>query len=311
MKHTASGTHYRTRRATKMEPAAIFLLALFWDFLLGEPPARLHPVVWFGSIAGLLDRRWKRKGPVPDFLAGTFTTLIVVAFALALSLIPFYLPFPLNYTLTVYFLKSSFAVRSLYEHVARTVTESIEEKRKAVSMIVSRDTSALDEAHLNSAAIESLAENLNDSVVAPLVYFLLFGLPGALVYRAVNTLDAMLGYRNERYEFFGKFSARLDDLLNFVPARLTVLLYLPFGGGKVLRHYRLARFKINSDKPISAMSAVLGVWLEKPGLYRFPGRTPGNDDIKRALEFYLIVVGEWVAIVLVLLMLGAIPCLSP
>ncbi|AIU70498.1 cobalamin biosynthesis protein CobD [Thermococcus eurythermalis] len=294
-----------------MEPTAIFLLALLWDFLLGEPPAKLHPVVWFGSIAGFLDRRWKRRGPVLDFLAGAFTTLIVVAFALVLSTVPFYLPFPLNYALAVYLLKSSFAVRSLYKHVARTVTEDIEEKRKAVSMIVSRDTSTLDGAHLNSAAIESLAENLNDSVVAPLFYFLLFGLPGALVYRAVNTLDAMLGYRNERYEFFGKFPARVDDVLNFIPARLTVLLYLPLGGRKVFGHYLLARFKLNSDKPISAMSAVLDVWLEKPGLYRFPGRTPKNEDIKRALKVYLIVVGEWVAIVLILLMLEVVPCLSP
>lgn len=294
-----------------MEPTAIFLLALLWDFLLGEPPAKLHPVVWFGSIAGFLDRRCKRRGPVLDFLAGAFTTLIVVAFALVLSTVPFYLPFPLNYALAVYLLKSSFAVRSLYKHVARTVTEDIEEKRKAVSMIVSRDTSTLDGAHLNSAAIESLAENLNDSVVAPLFYFLLFGLPGALVYRAVNTLDAMLGYRNERYEFFGKFPARVDDVLNFIPARLTVLLYLPLGGRKVFGHYLLARFKLNSDKPISAMSAVLDVWLEKPGLYRFPGRTPKNEDIKRALKVYLIVVGEWVAIVLILLMLEVVPCLSP
>jgi len=112
----------------------------------------------------------------------------------------------------------------------------------------------------------------------------------------VNTLDAMLGYRSERYEFFGKFSARLDDVLNFIPARLTILLYLPLGGLKVLRHYRLAKFKINSDKPISAMSAVLGVWLEKPGVYRFPGREPKNEDIRRALKTYWFVVAEWVAI---------------
>jgi len=162
-------------------------------------------------------------------------------------------------------------------------------------MIVSRNVETLDEAHLNSASIESLAENLNDSVVAPLFYFLLFGLPGALLYRAVNTLDAMLGYRNDRHEFFGKFSARLDDVLNFIPARLTVLLYLPLNL-KVLKHYRLAKFKINSDKPISAMSAVLGVWLEKPGVYRFPGREPKNGDIRKALKVYWFVVAEWVGL---------------
>ncbi|WP_297438696.1 adenosylcobinamide-phosphate synthase CbiB [Thermococcus sp.] len=289
----------------------VFFLALLWDLLLGEPPAKLHPVVWFGKMAGFLDKRWKRKSPLRDFLAGTLVALIVVIFALALSLLPSYLPFPLNYALAVYLLKSSFAIRSLYEHVARTVTRKVEEKRKAVSMIVSRDTRALDEAHLNSASIESLAENLNDSVIAPLFYFLLFGLPGALIYRAVNTLDAMLGYRNERHEYFGKFSARLDDILNFIPARLTVLLYLPFGGRKVLRYYRLARFKLNSDKPIAAMSAVLGVWLEKPGIYRFPGRTPENDDIGRALRVYWFIVAEWVIIISLLFATEVFPCLSP
>ncbi len=211
-----------------MEALVVFALALLWDLLLGEPPSLVHPVVWYGKIVGFLDKRWRRGGPLPDFFAGTLLTLVVVAFALALSLLPFRLPPPLSYALALYFLKSSFAVRSLHEHVARTVTDDLGEKRKAVSMIVSRNTRELDETHLNSAAIESLAENLNDSVVAPpLFYFLLLGLPGAMVYRAVNTLDAMIGYRNERYEFFGKFAARLDDVLNFIPARLTVLLYLP------------------------------------------------------------------------------------
>ncbi|ACS33046.1 adenosylcobinamide-phosphate synthase CbiB [Thermococcus gammatolerans] len=294
-----------------MDALIVFLLALLWDLLLGEPPVELHPVVWFGRVAGFLDGKWKRRGPLPDFLAGALTALLVIAFALALSLLPLYLPFPLNYALAVYLLKSSFAMRSLHEHIARTITEDINEKRKAVSMIVSRDVKNLDESHLNSASIESLAENLNDSVIAPLFYFLLFGLPGALFYRAVNTIDAMLGYRNERYEFFGKFSARLDDVLNFIPARLTVLLYIPLGGLKVLRHYHLAKFKINSDKPMSAMSAVLGVWLEKPGVYRFPGREPKNKDIKRALKVYWFVVAEWVGIVLLLLAKGVCPCWSP
>jgi len=294
-----------------MEVLGVLVLSLLWDVLLGEPPALVHPVVWFGKLAGFIDSHYRRRSPSLDFTAGIITALVVLTFALLLSLVPVYSPFPLDYLLAVYLLKSSFAIRSLHEHVSRTVTEDVEEKRKAVSMIVSRDTGNLGEAHLNSAAIESLAENLNDSVIAPLFYFLLFGLPGALLYRAVNTLDAMLGYRNERYEFFGKFSARLDDLLNFIPARLTVLLYLPLGGRRVLRYYKLARFKINSDKPMAAMSAVLGVWLEKPGVYRFPGREPKNEDIKRALKVYLIVVAEWVLIVALILGKGVCPCLSP
>ncbi|WP_456365868.1 adenosylcobinamide-phosphate synthase CbiB [Thermococcus sp.] len=293
-----------------MEALIVFAFALLWDLLLGEPPAMLHPVVWFGRIVGLVDSHYKRRSPALNFLAGAVTAFLVVTFAFLLSILPFFAPFPLSYALAVYLLKSSFAVRSLHEHVARTMTEDPEEKRRAVSMIVSRDVGELDNSHLNSASIESLAENLNDSVVAPLFYFLLFGLPGALTYRAVNTLDAMLGYRNETYEYFGKFSARLDDALNFIPARLTVLLYLPLGAGKVLHHYRLAKFKINSDKPIAVMSAVLGVWLEKPGFYRFPGRTPENEDIKRALRVYWVIVAEWIIIVSILLATEACPCLG-
>ncbi|AMM53452.1 adenosylcobinamide-phosphate synthase CbiB [Pyrococcus kukulkanii] len=278
----------------------ILIFALLWDLVLGEPPTKLHPVVWFGYIISALDRRWKRRRPILDFFAGCLVALAIIAFAFALSLLPEHLPFPLNYLLAIYLLKSSFAMRSLHEHVARTITEDVGEMRKAVSMIVSRNVKSLDRPHLISASIESLAENLNDSVVAPLFYYLLFGLPGALIYRAVNTLDAMIGYRNERYEYFGKFSARLDDILNFIPARITVLLLLPFGPRKVIRYYKLAKYKINSDKPIAAMSAILGVWLEKPGYYRFPGRGPQLKDVKRALRIYWLVVAEWLLIVLLL-----------
>jgi len=197
---------------------------------------------------------------------------------------------------SVYLLKSSFAIKSLARHVKDTIREDIEEQRKYVGLIVSRDVKSLDRPHLNSATIESLAENTVDSIVAPLFYYLIFGLSGALIYRAVNTLDAMIGYRNERYEFFGKFAARLDDITNFIPARLTVLLFLPLGPRKVLSHYKKAKFKINGDKPIAAMSAVLGVWLEKEGVYRFDGRTPELGDIKQALRVYWIVVVEWILI---------------
>ncbi|MFA4662933.1 adenosylcobinamide-phosphate synthase CbiB [Pyrococcus kukulkanii] len=278
----------------------ILIFALLWDLVLGEPPTKLHPVVWFGYIISALDRRWKRRRPILDFFAGCLVALAIIAFAFALSLLPEHLPFSLNYLLAIYLLKSSFAMRSLHEHVARTITEDVGEMRKAVSMIVSRNVKSLDRPHLISASIESLAENLNDSVVAPLFYYILFGLLGALIYRAVNTLDAMIGYRNERYEYFGKFSARLDDILNFIPARITVLLLLPFGPRKVIRYYKLAKYKINSDKPIAAMSAILGVWLEKPGYYRFPGRGPQLKDVKRALRIYWLVVAEWLLIVLLL-----------
>ncbi|WP_430515230.1 adenosylcobinamide-phosphate synthase CbiB [Pyrococcus woesei] len=278
-----------------------FPIALLIDLTLGEPPAVIHPVVWFGKIIGFLDSKYRRRSPPLDFLAGVLSSLVVVGFALFLSYLSNLLPNPFNLLLSIYLLKSSFAIRSLHDHVKRTITSDLEEKRRAVSMIVSRDTKSLDEPHLNSAAIESLSENINDSVVAPIFYYLIFGLPGVIIYRAVNTLDAMIGYRKERYEYFGKFAARLDDVLNFIPARITVLLFLPLGRRKVIRYYRMAKYKINSDKPIAAMSAVLGVWLEKPNYYKFPGRRPENEDIKRALKVYWIVVVEFLLAVFIIL----------
>ncbi|MCD6558775.1 MAG: cobalamin biosynthesis protein [Palaeococcus sp.] len=280
-----------------MSAITIFLLAILWDLILGEPPALVHPTVWFGKLIGFFDRHYKRRSPALDFIGGAFASLFVIAFAFALSKLPEFLPKWFSFVLGVYLLKSSFAIKSLAEHVGNTIREDIEEQRKYVSWIVSRDVKRLDRAHLNSAAIESLAENITDSIVAPLFYYLLFGLSGALVYRAINTLDAMIGYKNERYFYFGKFAARMDDLLNFIPARITVFLFLPFNPKRVLEYYKRAKFKLNSDKPIAAMSAVLGVWLEKEGLYRFDGVEPTLDDIKRALRVYWILVGEWIAFV--------------
>ncbi|WP_456326434.1 adenosylcobinamide-phosphate synthase CbiB [Palaeococcus sp. (in: euryarchaeotes)] len=286
----------------------IFLLAILWDLILGEPPALVHPTVWFGKLIGFFDRHYKRRSPALDFIGGAFASLFVIAFAFALSKLPEFLPKWFSFVLGVYLLKSSFAIKSLAEHVGNTIREDIEEQRKYVGWIVSRDVKRLDRAHLNSAAIESLAENITDSIVAPLFYYLLFGLSGALVYRAINTLDAMIGYKNERYFYFGKFAARLDDLLNFIPARITVFLFLPFNPKRVLEYYKRAKFKLNSDKPIAAMSAVLGVWLEKEGLYRFDGVEPTLDDIKRALRVYWILVGEWILACMIILALEVLLC---
>lgn len=289
-----------------MEYLWIFILAVIWDLTLGEPPLFLHPTVWFGKLIDFFDRHYKRRSSALDFTAGAFASLFVIAFALALSRLPKFLPKWIGFALSVYLLKSSFAIKSLAQHVENTIREDIGEQRRYVSWIVSRDVSKLDRAHLNSAAIESLAENITDSVVAPLFYYILLGLSGALVYRAVNTLDAMIGYKNERYLYFGRFAARLDDLLNFIPARITVLLFLPFNPGRVIKYWRRAKFKINADKPISAMSAVLGVWLEKKGVYRFEGREPMLEDIGRALRVYWIVIGEWILICSMIILWGCL-----
>jgi adenosylcobinamide-phosphate synthase len=213
-------------------------------------------------------------------------------------MIPYLLPSPANLLLGVYLLKTTFSIRSMYDHVVATLGE---DRKHAVQKLVSRDVSELSDPYLNSATIESVAENTVDGFIAPIFYFVLFGLTGAMVYRAVNTLDAMVGYRDQRYEYFGKFAARLDDVLTFIPSRISVLLYFPFKPKKVWKYYRMAKFKINGDKPVACMSAVLGVWLEKKGVYRFEGRKPEIEDVKRALKVFLAVVIEWAVVCTIIL----------
>ncbi len=274
----------------------IFGISIAFDILIGEYPNKIHPTVWFGKIIGFFDNIYKRKNNKIDFVAGVFSALVVILFALILSFIPKYLPYYLSLILQIYFLKSTFSIRSLGEHIKNTIKEDIEEQRTYVQRVVSRDVKNLDRVHLNSAAIESLAENINDAIVAPIFYFLIFGLLGALIYRAINTMDAMVGYKKPRYLYFGKFAARCDDVLNFIPSRITVLLFIPLNPKKVINYWRMARYKINGDKPIAAMSAVLGVMLEKKGVYKFKGRNPNLHDIEKAIKISYIVTAEWVII---------------
>ncbi|MDH4224963.1 MAG: adenosylcobinamide-phosphate synthase CbiB, partial [Deltaproteobacteria bacterium] len=178
------------------------------------------------------------------------------------------------------------------------------EARLALKSLCSRDASRLDPGQLSAAAVESLAENFCDSVAAPLFYYVLFGLPGVLFYRAVNTLDAMWGYRG-RYEYLGKPAARLDDALNFVPARLAALLLV--GAGAILGFPWRAGLQAwkqdgrrtpspNGGRPMAAMAGLLGIRLEKPGVYRLwpQGQDPTPQDIPRGWQ--VVRLAAWMAL---------------
>jgi adenosylcobinamide-phosphate synthase len=202
-------------------------------------------------------------------------------------------------------LKPAFAIHDLFAHLER-VRVPLEAGEHAAArhhlrMIVSRDTSALSPALVAAAAVETVAENASDSVVAPLLAYSLFGLPGVWWYRASNTLDAMIGYRGA-YEYLGKAAARLDDLLNLAPARLTALLIAvasPLGLDRpsaraaaegigrsldVTRRYHGATASPNAGWPMSAMAGAIGARLEKVGHYKLgdPGREPSPRDVRRA-----------------------------
>jgi adenosylcobinamide-phosphate synthase len=273
------------------------LLAWLLDFLFGEPPGWLHPVVWMGAYLERVGRFLPALPPLVGLLAGAAcwlggAALVVVlsaAAATALKAAPAWIGVPALALL----LKPMFALRLLLDEVAATeaaLAEGLPAGRARLARIVSRDTTALSAGEVRESALESLAENLSDSLVAPLFWFLLFGLPGAALYRFANTADAMWGYRG-RWEWAGKFAARADDLLNFLPARLTALALLGAGalrpgGLAALAHEARRTASPNAGWPMAAMALALGVRMGKPGVYVLnpDGAVPGPSAVRRGLR---------------------------
>ena len=213
----------------------VLLLAMAVDLVAGDPKwlyRRLpHPVVLIGRAVALLDRNLNRESPDRAWriaLGLLCTALVVLGCAVAGYLLHEGLRhLPFGWVVEAVLASSLLAFRGLYDavrRVARALGESLEAGREAVSHIVGRDPQSLDRTGIARAAAESAAENFSDGFVAPAFWFLLLGLPGLLAYKAINTLDSMIGHRNARYEAFGKASARLDDMVNYLPARLAGLL---------------------------------------------------------------------------------------
>jgi len=282
---------------------AVLVLAIAIDIAFGDPPGRLHPVAWIGALYAR-GRAWLPGGAAPRFLvvAGGALTVGVVALAAGAAAAVAWATRDAGVAgvlLDALALKATLALRGLVraaQRVARALAcEDLAAARDAVGVhLVSRPTAALDGPRVASAAVESTAENLTDAIVAPAFFFLVFGLPGAFAYRAVNTADAMLGYREGALEYFGKVAARLDDALNFVPARIAApALALAAGlaghdGRGALRtmwrhHGRTA--SPNAGWTMAAMAGGLGVTLEKPGAYRLGlGRLPDARDVEAAVR---------------------------
>ncbi|WP_242652266.1 adenosylcobinamide-phosphate synthase CbiB [Limimaricola pyoseonensis] len=243
------------------------------DALLGEPKQLWdrvpHPAVLMGRAVGWLDRMLNEGGPARGRGVAACALLVIGAWWLGGLLAALPGPFAEIAVAAVLL-----AQRSLVDHVrdvASALRRSLPEGRRAVAMIVGRDTQAMDEPAVARAAIESAAENLSDGVTAPAFWFLIGGLPGLLVYKIVNTADSMIGYRTPRHEGFGWASARLDDLMNWVPARLTALLIWLVSGRPgpwrdIAAEARLHRSP-NAGWPEAAMARALGVALSGPRAY--------------------------------------------
>lgn len=263
-----------------MEPAFPFLVAYFLDLCLGDPPTWPHPVRFLGRVC----QYWERALYQPDmragalFWLGVMTTTLVMIFGVLVAVA--LLPNLLGAALITYLMYACLACRSLHQE-SRGVEEALArgdlgEARARLAMLVGRDTAQLSEEGVRRAVLETVAENISDGVVAPMFFALLLGLPGMLLYKAANTMDSMVGYKNYRYAKFGKVAARVDDVLNFLPARLTAGLMLL--GAALLGLDRAGAWRIlwrdagkaaspNAGWPEAALAGALRVRLGGPSSY--------------------------------------------
>ncbi len=292
-----------------MTSALILPLALALDAWLGEP-RRFHPLIGFGRLAQALENRLWGDAIWRGALA---LLLLILPFTLIALFIP---PWPWSLALDLLLLYLAIGWRSLGEHAGRVrnalASGDLARARKAVSHLVSRDTADLHEAAIAKATVESVLENGNDALFGALFWFVVAGPPGVLLYRLTNTLDAMWGYRTERYRRFGWAAARLDDLLNWAPARLTALSYALAGHvTQALACWRQQGpvWKSPNAGPVMAAGAgSLGVLLGGPAIYhgiaqvRPPlgsGRPAGTQDIDRALGLIRRALALWIVAALV------------
>ena len=295
--------------------SVVLLLALWIDRRWGEPPVAIHPVVWIGHYLKVCGRVTVRCPPAPAFVLGALAWMAGAAaagvLAWALQALGFWqiarfmarpgiesgLAAIVLIALMAWLLKSMLSWRMLVDEVGAVeaaLRQSLPAGRERLSWLVSRDTASLSESQVRESAIETLAENLNDSVVAPIFWFVLLGLPGAAIYRFANTADAMWGYRGtyrgQHWEWAGKWAARADDALSWLPARLTAWLLM--GVTRQVQFCALRREAArtpspNSGWPMAAMAMALGITLGKPGVYALNanGSPPQASDVPLAQKY--------------------------
>ncbi len=301
-----------------MSFAMAMAVAMVVDALVGWPDSLYrrigHPVTWIGALIRALDLRFNRvsDGSAKRRVAGVCAAFLVIGLAVGLAATAQAL-LPSGWIGTVLLGILAWplvAVRSMYDHVAAVVRPlaagDLTAARLAVSMIVGRDPSVLDKAGVARAALESLAENTSDGIVAPLFWGALLGLPGIAAYKAINTLDSMIGHRTPRHESFGWAAARIDDGVNLIPARLTGLLFALVSGRPVAAQRCMAQDagkhrSPNAGWPEAAMAGALGVRMSGPRIYgdrvaaepwlNGAAPDPSPKDMQRGLALYLRAMG--------------------
>ena len=283
-----------------LDALCIIVLALAIDGIIGEVPNAIHPLRWMGNILYFLDRHIKRGNPTMTKIKGFLCYLLVllifggIAFII-LALVHYYLGELAWIIVTAFFFKVVFAVFSFRRH-CKPIQEDLrngntEAAAEKVQMIVSRNTKGMDAEHIASSCTETISENYVDSVVSPVTYFGLLGMLGGIVFRCANLMDAMWGYRNEKYGDLGFFPAKFDDVLGYVTSRISPI-FIALGAFLMRMDWKAAipaaleehgkTPSPNSGWPMTAFAAVLGISMEKRDVYIMgKGDLPTVDDIGR------------------------------
>ena len=278
----------------------IVLLAVLIDAVIGEVPNAIHPLRWTGNLVAFLDRHIRRTSRPVTILKGMFSYLLVAGLYLfiALSIIALSREYLNEYVwivLSAFVFKVSFAVFSFRRHVKPIqkdlINGDLEAAAAKTQMIVSRRTKGMDAEHIASSCTETISENLVDSVLSPTMYFGIFGIPGAIIFRCANLMDAMWGYLNEKYKDLGFFVAKFDDVLGFVSSRISPIFVtvaafiLRMDWRPVIRMAREGKDLTpspNSSWSMVACAAALGIRMEKVGVYVMGnGEMPTVQDITR------------------------------
>ena len=284
-----------------LEPIVIIAFALGMDFVFGDPKNRYHPTAWIGTLIAKLTPLAKNQNTYVEKLGGIFVVAITVGVVVTLLLIldagislltTDWVTIVVSGVVVVILLKTTIAIRGMEKHV-KAVLESLDQNnldmaRTNLSMIVKRNTKNLDKNHVISSVLESISENTVDGITGPLFYFALFGLPGAFVYRVINTVDSMIGYKTDIFKNVGWFGATCDTILNYIPSRLTGLVMII--SAAILQNNWKESYKImirdgkktespNAGYPMAALAGALETKFEKINHYKL-----GNGEIMLTKE---------------------------
>jgi len=272
-----------------LEGIVIVGFALLLDFLIGDPKTKYHPTAWIGKLIAVLVPFTRNNSPKKELFGGILIVFIVVAivstllvaldFGISLLTIDI-VSLVVSIAVSSILLKTTIAIRGMQKHALAVVDalekDDLDSARNHLSMIVKRNTKHLDKNHISSAVLESVSENTVDGITGPLFYYAIFGLPGAFVYRAINTIDSMVGYKTSLFRNIGWFGANCDTILNYIPSRLTGLVMIL--GALILGYNWKESFYImrrdgkklespNAGFPIAALAGALGTKLEKINYY--------------------------------------------